>query len=120
MVGTSLMSAGVMNLIIAASGGFGVALQVTGIGSVIERAFVRQSGGAASGTDSGMVFLFLGFGVASLIKLAQGSSTVAMITTAAMLAAMLPASGRPCHTVYAAAALASGSLARTSLRTSAA
>src|SRR5438128_169213 len=87
MVETSLMSAGVMILIIAASGGFGVALQATEIGSVIERAFVGQSGGAASGTDSGMVFLFLGFGVASLIKLAQGSSTVAMITTAAMLGA---------------------------------
>src|SRR2546427_9555247 len=42
-------------------------------------------------SDSGLVFLFLGFGVASLMKLAQGSSTVAMITTAAMLAAMLPA-----------------------------
>ena len=113
MVETSLMSAGVMILIIAASGGFGVALQATEIGSVIERAFVGQSGGAASGTDSGMVFLFLGFGVASLIKLAQGSSTVAMITTAAMLAAMLPASGLPFHTVYVATAIASGSLVGT-------
>ena len=113
MVETSLMSAGVMILIIAASGGFGVALQATEIGSVIERAFVGQSGGAASGTDSGMVFLFLGFGVASLIKLAQGSSTVAMITSAAMLAAMLPASGLPFHTVYVATAIASGSLVGT-------
>src|SRR3989475_7038769 len=51
IVETSLMSAGVMILIIAASGGFGVALQATGIGSVIERAFVGQSGGAASGTE---------------------------------------------------------------------
>ena len=113
MVETSLMSAGVMILIIAASGGFGVALQATGIGSVIERAFVGQSGGAASGTGSGLVFLFLGFGVASLIKLAQGSSTVAMITTAAMLAAMLPANGLPFHTVYVATAIASGSLVGT-------
>src|SRR5207237_1239206 len=79
----------------------------------IERAFVGQSGGAPSGTDSGMVFLFLGFGVASLIKLAQGSSTVAMITSAAMLAAMLPASGLPFHTVYVATAIASGSLVGT-------
>jgi len=111
MVETSLMSAGVMILIIAASGGFGVALQATEIGSVIERAFVGQA--AASGTGSGLVFLFLGFGVASLIKLAQGSSTVAMITTAAMLAAMLPASGLPFHTVYVATAIASGSLVGT-------
>src|SRR2546422_462446 len=111
MVETSLTSAGVMILIIAASGGFGVALQATGIGSVIERAFVGQA--AASGMGSGLVFLFLGFGVASLIKLAQGSSTVAMITTAAMLAAMLPASGLPFHTVYVATAIASGSLVGT-------
>ncbi|HYR30558.1 MAG TPA: SLC13 family permease [Gemmatimonadales bacterium] len=111
MVETSITSAGVMILIIAASGGFGVALQATGIGSVIERAFVGQA--AASGIGSGLVFLFLGFGVASLIKLAQGSSTVAMITTAAMLAAMLPASGLPFHTVYVATAIASGSLVGT-------
>src|SRR6184192_1311358 len=111
MVDTSLMGAGFIILIIAASGAFGVALQATGIGPVIERAFV---GNAAAGVGSGLVFLFLGFGVASLIKIAQGSSTVAMITTAAMLAAMLPANGRlPFHAVYVATAIASGSLVGT-------
>ena len=113
MVDTSLMGAGFIILIIAASGAFGVALQATGIGPVIERAFVGEA--AAAGMGSGLIFLFLGFGVASLIKIAQGSSTVAMITTAAMLAAMLPASGRglPFHTVYVATAIASGSLVGT-------
>ena len=107
---TSLMSAGFLILIMAASGAFGVALQAAQIGPVIERAFVGQT--AASGTGSGLIFLFLGFGVASLIKIAQGSSTVAMITTAAMLAAMLPGNGGglPFHTVYVATAIASGSL----------
>src|SRR6266513_440715 len=110
MVDTSLMGAGFIILIIAASGAFGVALQATGIGPVIERAFVGSE--AAAGMGAGLVFLFLGFGVASRIKIAQGSSTVAMITTAAMLAAMLPANGRrlPFHTVYVATAIASGSL----------
>jgi len=110
MVDTSLMSSGFLILIIAASGAFGVALQAAQIGPVIERAFVGQT--AASGTGSGLIFLFLGFGVASLIKIAQGSSTVAMITTAAMLAAMLPGNGGglPFHTVYVATAIASGSL----------
>jgi len=71
--------------------------------------------GKAAGVGSGLVFLFLGFGVASLIKIAQGSSTVAMITAAAMLAAMLPANrgGLPFHTVYVATAIASGSLVGT-------
>ena len=111
LVDTSLMGAGFIILIIAASGAFGVALQATGIGPVIERAFV----GKASGAGSGLIFLFLGFGVASLIKIAQGSSTVAMITAAAMLAAMLPANGDrlPFHTVYVATAIASGSLVGT-------
>src|SRR5881394_1506775 len=112
MVDTSLMGAGFIILIIAASGAFGVALQATGIGPVIERAFVGSE--AAAGMGAGLVFLFLGFGVASLIKIAQGSSTVAMITTAAMLAAMLPANGRlPFHAVYVATAIASGSLVGT-------
>src|SRR5213592_4805433 len=111
LVDSSLMGAGFIILIIAASGAFGVALQATGIGPVIERAFV----GKAAGKGSGLIFLFVGFGVASLIKIAQGSSTVAMITTAAMLAAMVPASGvgLPFHTVYVATAIASGSLVGT-------
>src|SRR5256884_1979552 len=112
MVDTSLMGAGFIILIIAASGAFGVALQATGIGPVIERAFVGSE--AAAGTGAGLVFLFLGFGVASLIKIAQGSSTVAMITAAAMLAAMLPANGRlPVHARYVRTAIASGSLVGT-------
>src|SRR5207244_13432715 len=101
-------SAGFLILIIAASGAFGVALQAAQIGPVIERAFVGQT--AASGTGSGLIFLFLGFGVASLIKIAQVSSTVAMITSAQTLASMLPANGGglPFHTVYVATAIASG------------
>jgi GntP family gluconate:H+ symporter len=52
--------------------------------------------------------------VASLIKIAQGSSTVAMITTAGMLAAMIGAAGTlPFHPVYIATAISSGSLVGT-------
>src|SRR5213596_2245532 len=113
LVDTSLMGAGFIILIIAASGAFGVELQAAQIGPMIERAFVGRA--AAAGIGSGLVFLFLGFGVASLIKFAQWSSTVAMITTAAMLAAMLPANGAalPFHRVYVATAIASGSLVGT-------
>jgi len=110
MVETSLMSAGVMILIIAASGAFGVALQATEIGSVIERTFVGQRPRRERAPAWSSIPRVR---VASLIKLAQGSSTVAMITTAAMLAAMLPASGLPFHTVYVATAIASGSLVGT-------
>src|SRR5438067_12031473 len=85
MVDTSLMGAGFIILIIAASGAFGVALHATGIGPVIERAFVGIE--AAAGMGAGLVFLFLAFGVASLPKIARGSSTGAMITPPARLPA---------------------------------
>jgi len=114
MVEMSLMSAGVIILITAAGGAFGATLQAAQIGPMIERAFAGWASG--SGTmGSGLIFLFLGFGVASLMKIAQGSSTVAMITTAAMLGAMLPANdgSLPFHTVYVATAIASGSLVGT-------
>src|SRR2546426_6428836 len=108
MVETSLMSAGVIILITAAGGAFGATLQAAQIGPVIEAAF------GARGSGSGMALLLLGFAVASVMKIAQGSSTVAMITTAAMLAAMIPGPGAlPFHTVYVATAIASGSLVGT-------
>jgi len=109
MVESSLMSAGVIILITAAGGAFGATLQAAQIGPVIEAAF-----GGTRGSGSGMALLLLGFAVASLMKFAQGSSTVAMITTAAMLAAMIPGPGAlPFHTVYVATAIASGSLVGT-------
>jgi GntP family gluconate:H+ symporter len=108
MVETSLMSAGVIILITSAGGAFGATLQAAQIGPAIEGAF------RAGGSGSGVALLLLGFAVASLMKIAQGSSTVAMITTAAMLAAMIPRSGAlPFHTVYVATAIASGSLVGT-------
>jgi gluconate:H+ symporter, GntP family len=108
MVETSLMSAGVIILITAAGGAFGATLQAAQIGPVIEAAF------GAGGPGSGMALLLLAFAVASLMKIAQGSSTVAMITTAAMLGAMIQGPGAlPFHTVYVATAIASGSLVGT-------
>ena len=108
MVEASLMSAGVIILITAAGGAFGATLQAARIGPAIEAAV------GTPGSGSGVILLLLGFGVASLIKFAQGSSTVAMITTAAMLAAIIPpTSGPPFHTVYVATAIASGSLVGT-------
>jgi GntP family gluconate:H+ symporter len=108
LVETSLMSAGVIILITAAGGAFGATLQAAQIGPAIEAGF------GGGGVTSGMVLLLLGFTVASLMKFAQGSSTVAMITTAAMLAALIPgADALPFHTVYVATAIASGSLVGT-------
>jgi GntP family gluconate:H+ symporter len=105
MVETALMSGGVIILITAGGGAFGAMLQAAEIGPQIQALF------AADGRTSGFIFLLLSFAVASLMKIAQGSSTVAMITTAAMIAAMLEgAEPLPFHTVYLATAIGSGSL----------
>jgi GntP family gluconate:H+ symporter len=57
----------------------------------------------------GMHLLFMGFFIAFLLKFAQGSSTVSMITTSAMLATFLPAKeALGFHPVYIAAAIGFG------------
>jgi GntP family gluconate:H+ symporter len=108
LVERSLMGAGVIILITAAGGGFGATLQAAGIGQAI------QALASARGAGAGLILLLLAFTVSSLIKIAQGSSTVAMITTAGMLGAML--AGAPAlsfHPVYLATATAGGSLVGT-------
>lgn len=100
---TSLASAGTIILITAAGGAFGASLQSAGIGPAIQALF--------PGGGSGVALLLLAFAVASLLKIAQGSSTVAMITTAGMLAAIMQgATTMAYHPVYVATAIASGSL----------
>ncbi len=103
MVEISLMSAGVIILITAAGGAFGAMLKTAQIGDTIKASF---EGGRATG----LMLLFLGFGVSALLKVAQGSSTVAMITGSAMLASMIDPATLGYHPVYLALAIGSGSL----------
>jgi GntP family gluconate:H+ symporter len=58
----------------------------------------------------GVGLLELGFAISALLKVAQGSSTVAMITASSMLAAMVTPSALGFHPVYLATAVGSGSL----------
>ena len=99
------MSAGVIILITAAGGAFGAMLREAQIGTAIQDLFAGDGGKA-----SGMVLLFMAFGIASILKIAQGSSTVAMITTASMMSAMIVGMDLPFNPVYLATAIASGSL----------
>jgi len=69
-------------IITGAGGAFGYVLSRTGIGTWI--------GDGLSGFSLG---IFLPFIMASLIKTAQGSSTVALVTVSALIAPMLPALG---------------------------
>jgi len=103
---TSLMSGGVIILITAGGSAFGAMLKAAGVGSSIE-AIARDSFG---GEISGLVILFLAFGIASLLKIAQGSSTAAMIITAPMMADIVSGMSLPYHIVYLATAIGAGSL----------
>ncbi len=101
---TALMSGGVIILITAAGGAFGAMLRAAGIQKSVEQY-------VGSGQQAGLVILLLAFGVAVLIKFAQGSGTVSMITTASMFAAMgLTSQMLGCNLVYLAMAIGSGSL----------
>jgi GntP family gluconate:H+ symporter len=100
---TSLMSGGVIILITAAGGAFGAMLGEAKVGDAIRLAFADKAA-------SGMGLILLGFGVAALFKVAQGSSTVAMITTSGMLAPVVASGQAGFHPVYLATAIGAGSL----------
>jgi GntP family gluconate:H+ symporter len=100
-VGVALGSGAVIILITAAGGAFGGVLQETGIGSRIREL-------ATAYEVSGLGLLALAFGVTVLIRTAQGSATVAMITAAGILSA-LDASTLGFHPLYLASAIGCGS-----------
>jgi GntP family gluconate:H+ symporter len=95
-------SAGTIILITAAGGAYGGMLTRAQIGTTL----------ADYAAALGLPILVLAFLLASLLKIAQGSSTVAIITSASVLAGIY-ASGDAAllpHPVYAALAAAGGSL----------
>jgi H+/gluconate symporter-like permease len=104
-VDNALMSGGVIILITAGGGAFGAMLRAAGIQTAIESLF-------GSGTQHVGIMIFLAaFAVTAMLKFAQGSSTVAMITTSSMFAAMgITTDMLGCHHVYLALAIGGGSL----------
>jgi len=77
-VSSGLKDAGVIILITGAGGAFGNILRACGIGDII--------GTSLSTLQVGIILPFI---VAAILKSAQGSSTVSIITTAAMIAPLL-------------------------------
>ena len=74
----AIVKAGPILIITAAGGMFGMVIKSTGIGEIL--------GKLLAGTSIGLVVPFL---IAVVMKTAQGSSTVAIITTASFVAPML-------------------------------
>jgi GntP family gluconate:H+ symporter len=107
VVEVSLMSGGIIILITAAGGAFGAMLKTAQVGPAIQQLF-GQSGTEATG---GLVMLLLGAVIATIMKIAQGSSTVAMLTASSMIAAMVPSiHSLGYHPAYLATAIGGGSL----------
>jgi H+/gluconate symporter-like permease len=101
----ALLSGGLIILITAAGGAFGAMLKTANVGVAIQNLPFFSSEG-----NSGLMFLVLGFAIASVLKVAQGSSTVAMITGSAMLAGLADPAMLGFNPVYLATAIGGGSL----------
>ena len=89
--------AGMILAIIAAGGMFGEVLQVTGMG--------KNLGSILSGFSFGIFFPFL---ITAILKTAQGSSTVAIITAASLVTPLLPDLGLQSSTGVTLAILSMG------------
>jgi gluconate:H+ symporter, GntP family len=98
-VQAALLSAGVIILITAAGGAFGGMLQQTGISQRI----------AEMTRDYQMALIPLSFFITAVVRTAQGSATVAMITAAGILSGMASSANLEYHPLYLGLAIACGS-----------
>ncbi len=95
--GEAIKSAAVIIVITGAGGAFGRVLQTSGIGANLGADFFNQSAG-----------IMVPFLIAAAIKTAQGSSTVAMITTAGIVSPLLGTLGLDTELAKALAVVALG------------
>ncbi|RYD70482.1 MAG: hypothetical protein EOP84_26615, partial [Verrucomicrobiaceae bacterium] len=94
-----LYTAGVIILITSAGGAFGLMLKNAGVGDAIRSAAAGQ----------GINLIFLSYAVALVLRVAQGSATVAMLTTSAMIYPMIAEGPLPVDPIYIFLAIAFGS-----------
>lgn len=93
--------AGIIILITGAGGAFGAMLQHSGIGDAIQMATA----------DFHIHYVFLAWLISSAIKTAQGSATVALITTASIMYAIIgTGADLPYHPVYVLLAIGFGGI----------
>jgi GntP family gluconate:H+ symporter len=95
----ALGTAGQIVLVTAAGGAFGATLNQTGIGPFL----------GALTTEARLPILPLAFVVTALVRTAQGSTTVAMMTSAGAFGALAGAGALGFHPVYLALAICCGS-----------
>lgn len=95
-------TAGMIILITAAGGAFGAMIRQAGVGEVIQQHVATGMSGAG--------LLFLAFVISAVMKTAQGSSTVAMITTSAIMYSVIQGIDLPYHSLYLFLAIGFGGL----------
>ncbi|MDD4108593.1 MAG: SLC13 family permease [Prolixibacteraceae bacterium] len=98
-VQSALMSGGVIILITAAGGAFGNMLQQTGISIRIAELTKNYQ----------MALIPLAFFITAIVRTAQGSATVSMITASGILAGMAAGAALEYHVLYLGLAIACGS-----------
>ena len=101
MIEPPFATAGVIILITSAGGAFGLMLKNAGVGDAVKS--------LVEGKEVNL--LLLSWGVAAVIRVAQGSATVAMLTTAAMIyPIMSDGPALPYHPVYIFMAIGFGAM----------
>jgi len=105
VVESAIGSAGVVILITAAGGAFGAMIRHAGVGEAISQ--------NVPNLGSGIVLVLLAFGLAMVLKIAQGSGTVSMITTSAIMFSLIQdqtLAELPVHPIYLFLAIGYGSM----------
>ena len=92
--------AGVIILITSAGGAFGAMIKNSGISDMISA--MSQQGATFN-------FIVLAWLISSILKFAQGSGTVAMITSAGIMLALMESVALPFHPIYIYLAIGFGS-----------
>lgn len=100
LIGPPFETAGVIILITAAGGAFGLMLKNAGVGDAVKA--------VVAGKEINLILL--SWLVAAVIRVAQGSATVAMLTTASMMYPITVAAGLPFHPIYIFLAIGFGAM----------
>ena len=100
LMGPPLETACMIILITSAGGAFGYALRSAGVGNAVAELAKNYS----------LNLILLGWAVAAVVRVAQGSATVAMLTAASIMAPMLVDANLGCHPVYLFTAIGFGAM----------
>jgi GntP family gluconate:H+ symporter len=89
-IAPALETAGIIILITSAGGAFGAMIKNAGVGAAVEK--------MASG--AGLSLILVSYLLALILRVAQGSATVAMLTASSIVYPMIQGGGLPYHPMY--------------------